>query len=326
MALIGPSGSGKTTALRAVAGFVRPSDGRVWIGDTDVTDLPPRTRDIGMVVQSYALFPHMKVDENVAFGLRARNEDKDVITQRVGDCLTMVGMHTYAARYPRELSGGQQQRVAIARALAVRPRVLLLDEPLSALDAQMRRDMLIELARLHHELPDLTVLYVTHDQIEALTLGDSIAILRDGRLVATGPSGTMYREPPNRFAAEFLGRANILPVRIENQAATSNLVSVHFGNIPLTATAPQLAITGRDCLLCVRPYALSLIRGDDADNSLPGIVRSVQWQGDRDSLELDVGGTVVHLTCPPLRQPLAPGAAATAHFRPDDAILIPADV
>ena len=156
MAIIGPSGCGKTTALRAVAGFVRPTAGRIRIGDRDVTDLPPHARDIGMVVQSYALFPHMRVAANVGFGLAARGAPAALIRDRVAECLRLVGMANFATRMPRELSGGQQQRVAIARALAIRPRVLLLDEPLSALDAQIRQSMLDELARLHRELPHLT--------------------------------------------------------------------------------------------------------------------------------------------------------------------------
>ncbi len=218
MAVIGPSGSGKTTALRAVAGFVRPTAGRIRIGGHDVTDLPPYARSIGMVVQNYALFPHMRVDENVGFGPRARGVAEPTVRQRVHDCLALVGMSAFTRRFPRELSGGQQQRVAIARALAIKPEVLLLDEPLSALDALIRRNMLDELARLHRELPSLTVMYVTHDQTEALTLADRIAIMRDGRLMALGPSKALYRDPPNRFAAEFLGRANLLPVRLEHSA------------------------------------------------------------------------------------------------------------
>ncbi|MGH7210403.1 MAG: ABC transporter ATP-binding protein, partial [Acetobacteraceae bacterium] len=153
MALIGPSGSGKTTALRVTAGFVRPTSGRVRIGGRDVTDLPPYARGIGMVVQNYALFPHMRAAENVAFGLRARRTAEPIVRERVAECLRMVGMEAYAGRYPRELSGGQQQRVAIARALAIRPQVLLLDEPLSALDAQIRHAMLDELRHLHRSLP-----------------------------------------------------------------------------------------------------------------------------------------------------------------------------
>jgi len=220
VAVIGPSGCGKTTALRAVAGFVHPVSGRVKIGDRDITDLAPYARDIGMVVQNYALFPHMRVDENVAFGLKARRASNDIIRARVSECLRMVGMGQYGHRYPRELSGGQQQRIAIARALAIHPRVLLLDEPLSALDAQIRRNMLDELAKLHQALPNLTVLYVTHDQTEALTLADRIAIMREGKLVSYGRSQALYTKPPNRFTAEFLGRANLLPVTVAEGAAS----------------------------------------------------------------------------------------------------------
>ena len=180
LALIGPSGSGKTTVLRAIAGFVQPSAGRIAIGDVDVTDVPPYERGLGMVVQNYALFPHMRVEDNVAFGLRAQGKPRGLTAERVEEALAIVGMSAYAKRYPSQLSGGQQQRVAIARAIAVRPKVLLLDEPLSALDAQIRHSMVEEIARLHRELPDLTILYVTHDQGEALTLADKIGIMRDG--------------------------------------------------------------------------------------------------------------------------------------------------
>jgi 2-aminoethylphosphonate transport system ATP-binding protein len=205
VSLIGPSGSGKTTALRAVAGFVRPSAGRITIGARDVTDLPPYERNIGMVVQNYALFPHMRVDENVAFGLRAKGVPQDVIRARVPECLAMVGMGAYARRYPRELSGGQQQRVAIARAIAPKPQVLLLDEPLSALDAQIRRSMLDELAKLHRELPSLTVLYVTHDQSEALTLANHTASCGTGSCAHSGTrvrfSATRRTGSPPSFSA-----------------------------------------------------------------------------------------------------------------------------
>src|SRR5689334_8059446 len=233
MALIGPSGSGKTTALRAVAGFVQPTKGRIRIGDRDVTHLPPYERGIGMVVQNYALFPHMRVEDNVAFGLRARRASKDLIAQRVDECMRLVGMAKYKGRYPRELSGGQQQRIAVARALAIEPRVLLLDEPLSALDAQIRRQMVDEIAKLHRDLPALTVLYVTHDQTEALTLADRIAIMHDGRLSSLGPSQSLYRQPPNRFTAEFLGRANLLPVRVEASESGTGLMRVCFAGMTL---------------------------------------------------------------------------------------------
>lgn len=318
MAIIGPSGSGKTSALRAVAGFVRPASGRIFIGDREVTDLPPYARDIGMVVQNYALFPHMRVSENVAFGLRARRTPNRLARERVAQCLEMVGMATFADRFPRQLSGGQQQRVAIARALAIQPRVLLLDEPLSALDAQIRRAMLDELARLHRELPDLTALYVTHDQGEALTLADRIAIMRDGRLVAHGPSQHLYREPPNRFAAEFLGRANLLPVRFE--AECDGLAQVRLGDVRLFARMPHGRPEGHACWLCVRPHAVSL--EPSGENLLEGRVRDVVWHGDQHSIALDVRGQELRVVSAPLRDPPAMGALVTAQFATADATLV----
>ena len=237
---------------------MRPTGGRIRIGGEDVTDLPPYARGIGMVVQNYALFPHMRVDENVAFGLRAQGAPRELIAERVRECLRMVGMQDYVERFPRQLSGGQQQRVAIARALAIRPRVLLLDEPLSALDAQIRRAMVDEMARLHRELPNLTVLYVTHDQSEALTLADRIAIMRDGRLSAFGPSRQLYRRPPNRFTAEFLGRANLLPVRLEAIDPQRGLSKVRFGETALVAE-PAPGMSRRRRLLALRPPARSRV-------------------------------------------------------------------
>jgi 2-aminoethylphosphonate transport system ATP-binding protein len=323
MAIIGPSGCGKTTALRAVAGFVRPTAGRIRIGETDVTDLPPHARDIGMVVQNYALFPHMRVDENVAFGLRARRAADALVRERVAESLRMVGMQDFSTRYPRQLSGGQQQRVAIARALAIRPRVLLLDEPLSALDAQIRRNMLGELARLHQELPSLTVLYVTHDQVEALTLADRIAIMRGGRLMAEGQSHLLYRAPPNRFAAEFLGRANLLPVQVEDAGNAPGVARVRVGEAILFAMASHRIARG-PALLCVRPHDVSLRPVQvQPSNTLTGIVRGVTWQGDLHSIDLDVVGHALRLICTPLREPPTPGAQVVVHFAAEDATLIP---
>jgi 2-aminoethylphosphonate transport system ATP-binding protein len=289
LAVIGPSGSGKTTALRAVAGFVRPLSGRIRIGSRDVTDLPPHARGLGMVVQNYALFPHMRVAENVAFGLRARGVPNEIVRERVRACLVMVGMLDFIERFPRELSGGQQQRVAIARALAIRPSILLLDEPLSALDAQIRRNMVEELARLHRELPDLTVLYVTHDQTEALTLANRIAILRDGRLVAQGPSRELYRYPPNRFAAEFLGRANLLPVEVEGLEADGRLARVRFNGSLLRAEVRSAPRPGTRCLLCVRPHDLDLRAPAAPVNTLDGRVQTALWQGDQFSIPSRLG-------------------------------------
>jgi 2-aminoethylphosphonate transport system ATP-binding protein len=324
VALIGPSGSGKTTALRAVAGFVRPSGGRILIGDRDVTNLAPYERKIGMVVQNYALFPHMRVEENVAFGLRAHGAGEDVIRSRVPECLAMVGMASFTRRYPRELSGGQQQRVAIARALAPKPQVLLLDEPLSALDAQIRRSMLDELAKLHRDLPNLTVLYVTHDQTEALTLANHIGIMRDGRLEAFGDAQSLFRHPPNRFAAEFLGRANLLPVT-DLQPTENGRARVRFGDMLLSARNHHRLPRGSDCLVCVRPHDFRFTRTASEPNTVTGTVLSVQWQGDVHNITLNAGGETVRMTSTPMASPPRIGDTVSVHFDPAEVTLVPED-
>ncbi|UDL94145.1 ATP-binding cassette domain-containing protein [Lichenihabitans sp. PAMC28606] len=325
LALIGPSGSGKTTALRAVAGFVRPVSGRIRIGTTDVTDLPPYERGLGMVVQNYALFPHMRVEGNVAFGLHAQAAPKALVAERVADALRIVGMAPYAKRYPRELSGGQQQRVAIARALAVRPRVLLLDEPLSALDAQIRRSMVEEIARLHRDLPDLTILYVTHDQSEALTLADKIAIMKDGAISAHGATADLYRRPPNRFAAEFLGRANLLPVTVLHPGTSNGFATVRSGAVSLVA-AGQGETAGTERLLCVRPQHVTLTREDAQSNCIQGVLREVHWQGELTHLVLEIDGTPIRVVA--TRLPALPrsGTAIDLFFAPSDATLIADDL
>ncbi|MGW1095040.1 ABC transporter ATP-binding protein [Streptomyces sp. NPDC002455] len=312
MALLGPSGSGKTTALRAVAGFVRPASGRVYLGDRDVTALPPHRRGIGMVVQQYALFPHMRVRDNVAFGLKARKVPKAETTTRVADALELVGMSAYATRYPRELSGGQQQRVAIARALAVRPGVLLLDEPLSALDAQLRSGMLAELARLHRELPDVSILYVTHDQVEALTLADRIAVMDRARLQDCGTPQELYRTPRTEFTASFVGNANLLPVTVGPGSVT---FAGHELELPTGEAAPGAAAT-----LCVRPHLVGL---GDGPNALTGTVAEIQWRGSTHRLYVDIDGHRVKADLRELRQPPALGEKVTLHFAPEDAVLLP---
>ncbi|MFJ8081383.1 ABC transporter ATP-binding protein [Streptomyces sp. NPDC096205] len=309
MALLGPSGSGKTTALRAVAGFVRPALGRVHLGDRDVTELPPHKRGIGMVVQSYALFPHLRVEDNVAFGLRARKVARAEIRTRVAEALEMTGMAAYARRHPRELSGGQQQRVAIARALAIRPAVLLLDEPLSALDARLRSGMLTELARLHRDLPDVSMLYVTHDQVEALTLADRIAVMDKARLQACGTPQELYRAPANEFTASFVGNANLLPVTVTAE-------SVIFAGTELktaTTTPPGPAT------LCLRPHLVGL---GDGPNRLTGTVREIQWRGATHRLHVDVDGHRVLADLGELKHPPALDETVTLHFAPEDAVLL----
>ncbi|MEU7012138.1 ABC transporter ATP-binding protein [Streptomyces sp. NPDC046385] len=317
MALLGPSGSGKTTALRAVAGFVRPASGRVFIGDRDVTALPPHKRGIGMVVQQYALFPHLRVEDNVAFGLKARKAPKSEIPGRVAQALEMTGMGAYAKRYPRELSGGQQQRVAIARALAIRPNVLLLDEPLSALDAQLRSGMLAELARLHRELPDVSILYVTHDQVEALTLADRIAVMDRARLRDCGTPQELYRRPRTEFTASFVGNANLLPVVVGADGVTLDGVALDV--------AVADAAAGSSATLCVRPHLVGLGPGP---NALRGRISEVQWRGSTHRLYVEVGssGHRVKADVRELRETPALGDEVTLHFAREDAVLLAAGV
>ncbi|GGZ24415.1 ABC transporter ATP-binding protein [Streptomyces olivaceoviridis] len=315
MALLGPSGSGKTTALRAVAGFARPASGRVYLGGEDVTDLPPYRRGIGMVVQSYALFPHLRVDENVAFGLRARRTPKDEVRRRVTEALELTGMSGYARRHPRELSGGQQQRVAIARALAIRPRVLLLDEPLSALDTRLRSGMLAELARLHRELPEVSMLYVTHDQVEALTLADRIAVMDTARLRACGTPKELYRAPADAFTASFVGGANLVPVTVTAQGAS-------FAGTELELDTAGV-VAGARATLCVRPHLVGLGEGP---NRLVGTVREIQWRGATHRLYVEVDGHTVMADVRELKDPPGYGDQVTLSFEPEDAVLLPAGV
>jgi 2-aminoethylphosphonate transport system ATP-binding protein len=321
MALLGPSGSGKTTALRSLAGFVQPVSGRVFIKDRDVTGVAPYARGVGMVVQQYALFPHMRVVDNVAFGLKAQKADRALIATRTAEALEMVGMADYTQRYPRELSGGQQQRVAIARALAIQPSVLLLDEPLSALDEQLRSGMLAEIARLHRELPDLSILYVTHNQIEALTLADRIAVMAEARLVEVGPTKKLYQQPAQPFTAGFLGNANLLPVVVENAEAGNQRITVRMGDHLFAVTSPQPANRGDVGTLCIHPHCLAPFDGTDGpgvENSFTGAVTDVQWRGSTHRLLVQVGGQSLRVDATAMRQPPEVGQQLTVRFTGED--------
>ena len=215
LTLLGPSGSGKTTILMVIAGFVEPTAGDVLLDDRPITHLPPEKRNFGMVFQGYALFPHLTVSDNVAFPLRVRGRSKAEIAERVRAALDLVQLGALGARLPRQLSGGQQQRVALARALVFTPHILLLDEPLSALDKKLRAELQWELKGLHRRV-GTTFVYVTHDQEEALSMSDQVAILRDGRLVQMGEPRALYERPATRFVADFLGKSNFIRGRIES--------------------------------------------------------------------------------------------------------------
>ncbi|MEO1016616.1 MAG: ABC transporter ATP-binding protein [Pseudomonadota bacterium] len=213
--LLGPSGCGKTTLMRMIAGILHQDEGEIRIGGQAIDDLPPEQRNIGMVFQSYALFPHMTVRHNVGFGLRMRGVDRAESTRRVDDALALVDLSALAERYPRALSGGQQQRVAVARAVVIEPDVLLFDEPLSNLDAKLREQLREDLSKLQERL-GITSLYVTHDQSEAMALADRIVVMNEGRIVEIGTPIDLYRRPRHRFTAEFLGQTNVVEARIEN--------------------------------------------------------------------------------------------------------------
>jgi iron(III) transport system ATP-binding protein len=260
--LLGPSGCGKTTLLRILAGFVEPTAGMLRFDDRDVTSLPPNRRNTGMVFQSYALWPHMTVEANVAFGLQVRGVPRAEQSRRVLEALQAVRMEAYARRRPNQLSGGQQQRVALARALVVRPDVLLLDEPLSNLDARLRLELRGEIRRICKS-SGITTVYVTHDQKEALSMADRIAVMDMGRIVQVGAPDELYRRPGSRFVAEFLGETNFIEGRVEG--ASGGLVTVATDAGAFTAAAEAPRAPDQRVLLSIRPESVRL-----GDAALPG--------------------------------------------------------
>src|SRR6266480_3689429 len=226
--LLGPSGCGKTTLLRLIAGFYQPDGGQLFFGDKPMSGVPPHRRNAGMVFQNYALWPHMTVAENVAYGLEVRAVSATEKKQRVAETLAIVQMEKYADRAPNQLSGGQQQRVALARALVIKPDVLLLDEPLSNLDAKLRLEMREEIRRIHAQTR-ITTIYVTHDQKEALSLADRMAVMRDGMIEQLGDPRAIYRSPANRFVADFIGETNWLPAEVQRRSDDEVIVKTDFG-------------------------------------------------------------------------------------------------
>ncbi|MSQ90633.1 MAG: ABC transporter ATP-binding protein [Phycisphaerales bacterium] len=262
--LLGSSGCGKTTILRMVAGFVEPTAGRVFFGDRDVTRLPPEKRNAGMVFQNYALWPHMTVAQNVGFGLDVRKMASRDKKQRIGESLELVRMSEYADRLPNQLSGGQQQRVALARAIAFRPDLLLLDEPLSNLDAKLRLEMRAEIRRISNELR-ITMLYVTHDQHEALSLADQVAVMRGGRLEQLGTPRDIYQRPKSRFVAEFIGETNFVQGDIQGDCDGDGFARVVTPIGTLRAHIPLSKRAGGMISLSIRPETILLKEVTGAD-------------------------------------------------------------
>ena len=284
--LLGPSGSGKTTLLNVTAGYVTPSVGRVFIGDADVTDLPPRRRNVGMVFQSYALFPHLDVFENVAYGLRVRRLPASDIRHRVAQALTTLQLDGLGDRRIAQLSGGQQQRVALARALVIEPEVLLMDEPLGALDRQLRKQVQLELRHLHQRM-GRTTLYVTHDQEEALVLSDRIGVMRAGRIEQVGTARELYERPVSAFVAGFLGESNLLAGQVTHLEGDRAALRVPGWPAPIRGVAAPGLLVGATATALVRPEHVRLgAEAPDAPDVVEARVEEVVYLGDLVALRL----------------------------------------
>src|SRR5262245_1116229 len=269
--LLGPSGCGKTTTLRVVAGFAEPTSGTVRLGARDITSLPPWKRNAGLVFQSYALFPHLTVAQNVAFGLEMRKVEPAEMSGRIADALRLVRLEHLGERLPRQLSGGQQQRVALARALVFRPDVLLLDEPLSNLDAKLRQDVRVEIRELQRQL-GLTTVMVTHDQEEALTMADRLVVMQDGDVRQVGTQADLYERPCDRFVASFVGRSSFIEGEIEAPGRFRSRGGISLACSAATPGPATLALRPERMLLAAAPQAA-------VDNNVPGVVEFVSYLG-----------------------------------------------
>ena len=298
--LLGPSGCGKTTTLRMIAGFIQPTQGRILFGDTDVTDLPPHKREVGLVFQNYALFPHMTVFDNIAFGLKMRGCPRAEIVSRVNEAVALVRLEKLVNRLPKALSGGQQQRVALARALVIRPKLLLLDEPFGALDRQLRDHMRVELRSLQKSL-NLPTIFVTHDQGEALSMSDRVAVMHDGQIEQVAAPDELYDRPRSTFAATFLGRSNVLTLEVSDSGDGRSVARRGNLEIPLDRKVPPGEIVA-----VIRPERISLRHAADMpDNVNLGTVRTSSYLGASTESTVDVDGVEIEV--------LAQNARSAAH-------------
>jgi putative spermidine/putrescine transport system ATP-binding protein len=317
LSLLGPSGCGKTTTLQMIAGFVTPTTGKIVVDGQELTNIEPEKRDMGVVFQSYALFPHMTVAQNIAFGLEMRRLVRDEVRKRVEEALAMVRLTGLGDRYPKELSGGQRQRVAIARALAIRPRVLLLDEPMSNLDAKLRGEMHVELRALQRRL-GITAILVTHDQVEAMTMSDRIAVMTNGGIAQLGSPEDVYERPISEFASKFLGYTNALSGKIVSREGSEAVIKVG----PATIRSPlDTTHTGTDIKVFVRPERLQLSSVDAAQ--LPARIRTRLFLGGSWTYELETEAGDLRVTVPNTgtAQPNE-GEAIGITWRPGDLRLI----
>ncbi len=325
--LLGPSGCGKTSLLRLLAGFYQPDAGTIRFGDRVVNGLPPYERRIGMVFQNYALWPHMTVADNISYGLRLRKLSPPEVQARLGEGLRKVNLTGFEARYPGQLSGGQQQRVALARALVLNPDILLLDEPLSNLDAKIRIQVRAEIRRLQQELR-ITTIYVTHDQEEALSLSDRVAVMRDGHVLQVGPPKELYERPRTRFVADFVGTNNLVPGEVQGAGGRGGDLVVSTALGPLRAVASG-AVSGR-CVLAVRPENVALgAPASGEGNRVDGRVSLVSYLGN--TLRYDVhteSGLVLKadIRDPWHHDPFPVGRLVTLSFPPSVTLAVSDDV
>ncbi|MEK1897766.1 MAG: ABC transporter ATP-binding protein [Rhizobium sp.] len=320
ISFLGPSGCGKTTVLRMIAGFETPSAGRIAIGGKEQNSLKPNKRNIGMVFQAYALFPNMTVHDNVAFGLKVAGAQPTEIDQRVKEMLALIKLDHLADRYPYQLSGGQQQRVALARALAVRPQVLLLDEPLSALDAKIRVSLREEIRAIQQKL-GITTVFVTHDQEEALSISDRIVVMNAGRADQIGTPFEIYNTPATRFVASFVGTLNMIEAKVVDPAANR----IQIGDQGVTLKQSVAAFKAGDTVsLALRPEAGSLTEGTPSDTKLTGQVVSAHFLGSVIRTRMNVGGNVISFDMfnSPGVTPPAAGETVTLRFMAADLLVI----
>ena len=281
VALLGPSGSGKSTLLRIIAGLEEPDEGAVYLTGVDATSLPTQKRNVGFVFQHYALFKHMTVRRNIAFGLEVQKRPKDEIQSRVDELLDLVQLKGYADHYPSQLSGGQRQRVALARALAPKPRVLLLDEPFGALDAKVRQNLAAWLRELHHEV-QVTSVFVTHDQNEAIEISDRIVVMNRGRIEQIGRPEEIYDKPQTKFVASFIGHVNVIEVQVQDGR-------MFAGNRALALPLKERLTESGDAVVLVRPEDINLAR-NAKNGDLRGMIVGIRYRGDVYEVALDVAG------------------------------------
>lgn len=322
LTLLGPSGSGKTTLLMMIAGFVQPTGGEIYVDDRRITDLPPEHRNFGMVFQGYALFPHMTVAENVTYPLRVRGISRAEAETKVRSALALVRLGGFEDRYPRQLSGGQQQRVAIARALVFNPDILLFDEPLGALDRQLRAEVQIELKALHRRL-GTTFIYVTHDQEEALSMSDRVVIFNRGRIVQAGGPGELYERPKTRFVAEFLGTSNCIKGQLVEKAPDS--CRIQIGQRQIVHAGRPSASTG-EILLAIRPenLALSPTEPVGSPNRVQGKVLQAAYHGPTSQVlvETEIGPVTVMCLAQRTLAELAPEKPVWISWSPEASVLL----